>query len=145
MTKDIYELSFALSSLYIDGHKIEEFVDDSHPIEFQPVEETNVEWSLNGDLIRCVKPSGILLSVSVWAVGEDNKFLHNLFKERFFNDGNPKLSACDSPITGELQLSSGFSLALASGTVLSALPMADVSSKGRIGGVKYTFLFTIMD
>jgi len=143
MNSKIYDVSFAGSTIVIDGVTIKDFIDDANPIDLQDTEVANIEWSCNGRMIRTIKPSAVIMSVTVIPNSPSDKELRTIWKRVFANggfvsiaDANKSLSASivvDNPIGGTFQFSGG--------TCLSGAAAVTANGQGKMGGNTYTFAF----
>ena len=76
--KTIRDVSFAGATVYIDNHKLEDFMDDANPVEFPDTEVSTVGVNCNGNMIRNAKPNVVMMSVTVIPCTDDDKFLYDL-------------------------------------------------------------------
>jgi len=145
-SSEILELSFAGSTVTVGGVKLESFVDDANPIEFQDCDIANIEYSLNGRMIRSVKPHGIMMSVTLWPGSPDDTKLFNICMKYHCNDGNysgdvnQELKATISVQGGRVS-----PINLSKGTLVSFPGGVGVSGKGKMNGRTYTFIFNSIE
>ena len=117
---------------------VSDFMDDGNPIEFSDADETNIEWSCNGRMIRTVKPSAVMVSVSVIPGSSSDLKLYELWKRGFCNGGN--VSGQDEALGGSISFGDA-TISYRNGTCVSG--PAGVSSGGpaKVRGNTYTFAF----
>ena len=142
-SSELIELSFAESIVTIKGvGKLESFVDDANPIEFQDCDVANIEYSLNGKMIRSVKPHGIVMSVTLYPGSPDDKKLFELWKQSHANDGDYG-SKVNEDIEATIAVSGGRvgQISRSSGTMISGPGGVGVNGKGKMNGRTYTFIF----
>ena len=139
----MYDVSFAGSVITIGGATISEFMDDANPIEIQDTEVAGIEWSCNGRMIRTVKPSAILISVTVIPGSTSDDALRKIWKENFNNGGDIKLGATNKMLTCSISCgnSSIGSFSFTNGTCLSGAAAITSNGQGKMGGNTYTFAF----
>lgn len=144
----INEVSFAGSVITIGDATIGDFMDDANPIECQDAETCNIEWSLNGRMIRTVKPSPVVISVSVIPGSPSDTSLHRIWKQSFPNGGSGmNLSACNKSLTCTIAPRAGLGKTyhFSGGTCLSGAPAVSVNAQGKMGGNTYTFAFSMVE
>lgn len=141
--KSIVDLSFAGSVIVIDGIEIRDFIDDKSPVEFQDVEVSNIEWSCNGRMIRTVKPSAVMMSVTVIPGSMSDSQLRKMWKQNMCNGGSVDLSIADKDITCSIKTMNENTpdYTFTHGTMVSGPPSTSVNAQGKMGGNTYTFAF----
>lgn len=143
MNNPIYDVSFAGSVITIGGSTITEFVDDSNPVDIQDTETCNIEWSCNGQMIRTVKPSAVILSVTVIPGTASDNSLKRIWKESLCNGGSMNLAAANRNLTCSIRPGnpSIASFTFSGGTCLSGAAAITANGQGKMGGNTYTFAF----
>lgn len=135
----LYDVSFAGSKISIDGYHITEFVDDANPIEFQDTTLCTTDFSCNGRMMRCMKPSPIVMSVTVIPGGVDDSHLHDLFVAYY----NKEVSVCDHFLEGLIFIANETckvnEIRLKGGTMISGVAGISSSFSGKMKGSTYTF------
>lgn len=139
---DCFDVSVANIDVNIGGVNVVDFMDEGNPIEFSDCDETNIEWSCNGRMIRTVKPSAVMVSVSVIPGSPSDLALYELWRRGFCNGGN--VSGQDDSLGGHISFSGG-SISYRNGTCVSG--PAGVSSGGpvKLRGNTYTFAFEVVN
>ena len=139
----ITDLSFAGSTISINGVHIKDFIDDQNPIEMQDTEVANIEWSCNGRMIRTIKPAAVMMSITVIPGSGSDRALHSLWEKVFNNGGETSLSWANQPLTCTIspQNKNVPSYRFTNGTMLSGAAAISVSGQGKMGGNTYTFAF----
>ena len=141
MGRTITDLSFAGSTISVNGIQITDFMDDANPIDIQDTEVANIEWSCNGRMIRTVKPSSVIISITVIPGSPSDQTLHSMWQRNF--NGSLDLDASDDPIT--LSITPGnpkmHSYIYSNGTFLSGAAGVTANGQGKFGGNTYTFSF----
>ena len=145
--QNIYDVSFAGAIVEIDGYQIVDFIDDQNPVDFQDTDVANIEWSCNGRMIRTVKPSGIMMSVTVIpASPSDDKLMH-LLRHRFNNGGDVNLSEVNTPINATITLAGMHkkSYHFSMGTCVAGPLGPSAQGSGKMGGNTFSFVFERVD
>lgn len=139
----IYDVSFAGANVVIDGYRIVDFMDDQNPVDFQDTDVANAEWSLNGRMIRTVKPSGILMSVTVVPASPSDDKLMKILRHRFNNGGDVNLSVANQPINATITLAGSHakSYNFSMGTCIAGPLGPSAQGSGKMGGNTFSFLF----
>ena len=136
---DIFNVSVAACKVSINGINIvPDAMDSGSPFEMSDAETTNIEWSCNGRMIRTVKPTAIMISVSVVPGSPADKALLNLWKRGFCNGGN--VSGQDAPIHATINQGS-FGINLSNGTCISGPCGISADGAEKLRGNTYTFAF----
>lgn len=147
--KSLVDISFAGSVVMIGNTVITSFMDDQNPIEFQDTEVSNIEWSCNGRMIRTVKPSHILMSVTVIPSSVSDKALRRLFKPSLLNGGSIDLSEANKMLTASVTLMNDAdgerSFNFRNGTCVSGPCGPTAHGSGKMGGNTYTFAFEVCE
>ena len=142
-SRPIQDVSFAGALISIGGHLIEDFMDDANPIDVQDTEVANIEWSCNGRMIRTVKPSAVIISVTVIPGSPSDKALHSLWVNSFSNGGLGNMSTANEPIDCLIS-NSGAGIGpyrFRNGTCLAGAAAVTANGQGKMGGNTYTFAF----
>ena len=139
--QDIYDISFAGATVNIDGITIDDFMDDQNPVDFQDTDVANIEWSCNGRMLRTVKPSAVMMSVTVIPGSPSDVSLQKLLKMCFNNGGTVNLSEANHQIVGRVGVPGGPSYSFSSGTCVSGPLGITAQGSGKFGGNTYTFAF----
>lgn len=143
MARQITDLSFSGSTLTIAGILIQDFMDDKNPFEVQDADATNIEWSCNGKMIRTVKPTAVMISVTVIPGSSSDLALRRIWRRCMCNNGDVSLGAADQELTCSIVPKNphipGYQFS--HGTCVSGSPAASVSAQGKAGGNTYTFAF----
>lgn len=139
----ITDLSFAGSTIMIDGVAISDFIDDKNPLEIQDVDVSTIEWSCNGKMIRTIKPSAVMISVTVIPGSPSDLSLHKIFKKNMCNGGNVSLGEANKSISCTITpINKNVpKYSFTHGTCVSGAPAVSVSNQGKMGGNTYTFAF----
>lgn len=139
----IHDLSFAGSTIVIDGISIRDFIDDANPVDIQDTEVSNIEWSCNGLMIRTIKPSAVMMSVTVIPGSPSDKSLRRRFADNFCNAGNCSLEEANKSISASISPANPNvpSYTFTGGTYVSGAAAVSVSAQGKMGGNTYTFAF----
>ena len=147
MSQKMYDVSFAGSKVIVDGIEITDFMDDMNPIDIQDTELCNMEWSCNGRMIRTIKPSAVVISVTVIPGSPSDKKLMNIWKERFSNGGAVSPGTCDEPLTCVVQSDNTNvgSFTFRTGTCVAGAAAFTSNGQGKMGGNTYTFAFENVD
>ena len=141
--RTLYEVSFAGSIVNIDGINIRDFIDDANPVDIQDTETANIEWSCNGRMIRTIKPSAIILSVSVIPNSPSDHALQSLWKRNFLNGGSVSIYDSNRSLRASITVGNprGGTYLFSGGTCLSGSPAVTSNGQGKMGGNTYTFAF----
>lgn len=137
----LYDVSFAGSTITVNGATITDFVDDANPIEFQDVVLTRPEFSCNGRMIRCIKPNPIVMSVTVIPGSASDKGLFNLWKGYYCGISSMCKQFIDCNITIGNNTSSIKSISLKGGTMISGPGGFSANGVGKMKGKTYVFAF----
>lgn len=147
--KSLVDISFAGSVVTINGANITSFMDDQNPIEFQDTEVSNIEWSCNGRMIRSVKPSHILMSVTVIPSSTSDKSLRTMLKNNLLNGGKIDLGAANQMLTASVSLKNDGdgqrSFSFRNGTCVAGPLGPTAHGSGKMGGNTYTFAFEVCE
>ena len=143
MNRKIYDLSFAGSTIVIDGVEITDFMDDANPVDIQDTENANIEWSCNGRMIRTIKPSAIIMSVTVIPNSRSDRGLRTIWKRGFINGGSVSLADSNKSLTASITTGNpkGGIFMFSGGTCLSGAAAVTANGQGKMGGNTYTFAF----
>lgn len=143
MGPQIYDRSFAGSTVTIDGIPITEFMDQENPIDIQDTETCNIEWDCEGKMVRTVKPSAILLSVTVIPGSNNDKELRKIWFRHFSNGGTVNVSDADRGISCTINCGNPLvgSYTFSNGTCVSGAAGLTANGQGKMGGNTYTFAF----
>lgn len=146
MLDKIYDLSFAGSTITIDGAVVKDFMDDANPIDIQDTETANIEWSCNGRMIRTIKPAAVIISVTVIPNSPSDNRLRTIWKRSFANGGSVSLSEANKGLTCTIQVGrpKGGSFQFAGGSCLSGAAAVTSNGQGKMGGNTYTFAFELV-
>lgn len=140
--RSIYDVSFAGSIIVIGGARITEFMDDANPLDIQDVDTCNIEWSCNGRMIRTVKPSSIMMSVTVIPGTASDNALKTIWKKNFCNGGSISLSEANHSLSCSITTGKGgASYTFTGGTIVSGAAALTSNGQGKMGGNTYTFAF----
>ena len=144
--KKMYDLSFAGSYIQIGGARVNEFMDDQNPIEIQDAEVSNIEWSCNGRMIRTIKPSAVIISVTVIPGSSSDLALRKIWLSSFSNGGDVELGEANKGLTATIHSGHGTipSYSFKNGTCLSGSPGLVANGMGKMGGNTYTFAFELV-
>lgn len=139
----IHDVSFAGSTIVIDGARINEFMDDSNPLDIQDTDTCNIEWSCNGRMIRTIKPSAIMMSITVIPGTASDHALRAIWLRCFNNGGSVDPEVADKPIKCVVSVKKpGFyRFVFTGGTCVSGAAALSVNGQGKMGGNTYTFAF----
>lgn len=142
--KAIYDLSFAGSSFVIDGVQIDEFMDDANPIDIQDTDVCNIEWSCNGKMIRTIKPSAVIVSVTVIPGSGSDRALRKIWKKNFCNTGDVSVEDANRGLSASINIGrKGVdSFSFYGGTCVSGAAAMTSNGQGKMGGNTYTFAFS---
>ena len=140
---NIIDVSFAGSTITIGGYSIKDFMDDQNPIDVQDTESCNIEWSCNARMIRTVKPSAVIISVTVIPGSQSDKDLRTLWKDTFSNSGSVQLNQADKALDCVITCGKpGMpSYQFTMGTPIAGAAALTVNGQGKMGGNTYTFAF----
>lgn len=139
----MYDVSFAGSKIVIGGAVINDFIDDANPIDIQDTEVANIEWSCNGRMIRTIKPSAVMISVTVVPGSPSDNALRTIWKRNFNNGGQVSTEKADESInciisTGNPRIGS---FTFTGGTCVAGAAAVTANGQGKMGGNTYTFAF----
>lgn len=139
----IYDVSFAGSIITIGGANIRDFVDDANPVDIQDTETANIEWSCNGRMIRTIKPSAVIMSVTVIPNTPSDNALRTIWKRNFINGGSVSVGEANKNLTASITIGNprGGSFQFSGGTCLSGAAAVTANGQGKMGGNTYTFAF----
>ena len=139
----MHDVSFAGSRIVIGGATINDFMDDANPIEVQDTEVANIEWSCNGRMIRTIKPSAVMISVTVIPGSPSDNSLREIWKRCFSNGGLLATGYADTAL--ECVISTGNSrvgsYTFTGGTCVAGAAALTSNGQGKMGGNTYTFAF----
>lgn len=143
MLQAIYDLSFAGSIITIGGAQIKDFIDDANPIDIQDTETANIEWSCNGRMIRTIKPSAVIISVTVIPNSPSDNALRTIWKRNFINGGSISTADANRSLSASITTGNprGGSFQFSGGTCLSGAAAVTANGQGKMGGNTYTFAF----
>ena len=143
MNSKIYDVSFAGSTIVIDGVTVKDFIDDANPLDLQDTEVANIEWSCNGRMIRTVKPSAVILSVTVIPNSPSDNGLRTIWKRAFANGGSISLTDANKSLSASIVVGNprGGTFQFSGGTCLSGAAAVTANGQGKMGGNTYTFAF----
>ena len=143
MLDKIYDVSFAGSTIVIDGVTVKDFVDDANPVDIQDTEVANIEWSCNGRMIRTIKPSAVIMSVTVVPGSSSDNGLRTVWKRAFANGGSTSIQEASKSLTASISVGNprGGSFQFSGGTCLSGAAAVSANGQGKMGGNTYTFAF----
>lgn len=139
--QSIYDVSFAGCKVVIGGALITSWMDDQNPVDIQDTETTNIEWSCNGRMIRTIKPSAVLISLTVIPGSISDNALRTIWKKHFSNAGYVDLNAADEPLSCTMSHPKRGSFTFTNGTVVSGAAALTTNGQGKMGGNTYTFAF----
>ena len=139
----LWDVSFAGASVTIGGHRINEFMDDANPIEFQDVEVSTVGVNCNGIMVRNAKPVAAVCSVTVIPGGTDDQALRKMMIEYHVQNANNAASTWTKNLTCNITTKGGQSKSytLSGGTFLSGPGGPGANGQGKMGGRTYRFAF----
>lgn len=143
-SKNLCDLSFAGSTVVINGHTISQFMDDANPVEFQNLEVSGVGVNCNGKMIRYAKPSAVMMSVTVIPGGADDGYLYGLLKQYHVEDAENNGDQWEQSIDCDINIdTTGFNVEyhFAGGTMVSGPGGPGSSAEGKMQGRTYTFAF----
>ena len=135
----IVDASASGTVVSIGGVNIVDFLDEGNPVEFSDTEVANIEWSCNGRMIRTVKPSAVMVSVTVIPGSNSDEGLFHLWRSAFCNGG--RVMDADKQLTGLISMEDGWSVSLSGGTCVSGPAGCNIQGNGKFGGNTYTFAF----
>lgn len=142
--RTIYDVSFAGTVINIGGATITDFMDDAHPIDVQDTDVCNIEWDCNGCMIRTIKPSAVIISVTVIPGSPSDNKLKTIWKKNLCQEGSVDLSYANQGLS--CSISSGNpkvgSYTFRGGTCVSGAGAITSNGQGKMGGNTYTFAFT---
>ena len=141
--KAIYDVSFAGSVVVIGGASITDFMDDQNPIDVQDTDIRNIEWSCNGKMIKTIKPSAVIISVTVIPGSASDNKLRTIWKRGMCNEGAVDLGVADQPISCSITTgkSSVGNFTFTGGACVSGAAAITSNGQGKMGGNTYTFAF----
>ena len=143
LDKLIHDVSFAGTIITIGGATITEFMDDQNPIDIQDTDVCNIEWSCNGRMIRTIKPSAVIVSVTVIPGSTSDNSLRRIWKSNFNNGGGVDLNEANEPLI--MVITSGNpevgEFEFTGGTCVSGAAAITSNGQGKMGGNTYTFAF----
>lgn len=147
MNRKIYDLSFAGSRIVLDGVEITEFMDDSNPIDIQDTDTANIEWSCNGRMIRTIKPSAVILSITVIPGSVSDNRLKRIWKKSFCNGGSATIGEADRSLQCTISPDNPNvgSFTFGGGTPISGAAALTANGQGKMGGNTYTFAFETIE
>ena len=139
----IFDVSFAGSTIVIDGALINEFMDDANPIDIQDTDTCNIEWSCNGRMIRTIKPSAVMMSITVIPGSASDHALRSIWVRGFNNGGTVDPGVADKAIKCVVSVRKpGFyRFVFTGGTCVSGAAALSANGQGKMGGNTYTFAF----
>lgn len=135
---EVSDVSVANLIVNIGGVHVVDWMDEGNPIEFSDADVTNIEWSCNGRMIRTVKPSAVMVSVSVIPGSTSDLQLYELWRRGFCNGGN--VSGQDDTLSGSISFAGG-SLSYRNGTCVSGPAGVSTGGPVKLRGNTYTFAF----
>lgn len=141
--KAIYDVSFAGSTVVIDGVTITDFIDDANPLDIQDTETSSVKWSCNGRMIRTSKPTGVIISVTVIPGSDSDNKLREIWKRSYVNGGEMNVGAANTPLKCIISSGNGKigKFSFTNGTCVSGAAAITSNGQGKMGGNTYTFMF----
>ena len=143
LEKNIHDVSFAGTIITIGDATITEFMDDQNPIDIQDTDVCNIEWSCNGRMIRTIKPSAVIVSVTVIPGSASDNSLRTIWKSNFNNGGDVDLGVANNAL--DMTISSGNpdigDFEFRGGTCVSGAAAITSNGQGKMGGNTYTFAF----
>ena len=141
--KKIYDLSFAGSTITVGGINVVDFMDDANPIDIQDTEVANIEWSCNGRMIRSIKPSAIMVSITVVPGSPSDNSLRTLWKANFINGGSINLDQANRSLNCVISTRNPNlpTITFTGGTIVSGAAALTANGQGKMGGNTYTFAF----
>lgn len=139
----IHDLSFAGTYIKIGNVNVIDFMDNANPIDIQDTDVANIEWSCNGRMIRTIKPSAVIISVTVIPNSPSDEGLRKIWKEHFCNGGNVSIDVPNKPLTCTLkgQNNNVPEMQYTNGTCISGAAGVSANGQGKMGGNTYTFAF----
>ena len=141
--KNIHDVSFAGTVITIGDATITDFMDDQNPIDIQDTDVCNIEWSCNGRMIRTIKPSAVIVSVTVIPGSASDDALRRIWKANFNNGGGVDMNAANDSL--EMTISSQHAeigeFQFTGGTCVSGAAAITSNGQGKMGGNTYTFAF----
>lgn len=143
-TDRMFDLSFAGTIIKIGKVNVIDFIDTANPIDIQDTDVANIEWSCNGRMIRTVKPSAVIISVTVIPGSPSDEGLRKIWKESFCKGGDISLEAANKPLTCSINSRNGQipkGLSFTNGTCISGAAGVTANGAGKMGGNTYTFAF----
>ena len=147
--KTIRDVSFAGATVYIDNHKLEDFMDDANPVEFPDTEVSTVGVNCNGNMIRNAKPNVVMMSVTVIPCTDDDKFLYDLWRQYRVQDGVNNAARWEKPIAARISVQglnkSKSSWSFRDATMVSGPGGPSSNGEGKMQGRTYTFAFVSVD
>lgn len=143
LEKSIYDVSFAGSVVKIGGVTITDFMDDQNPIDIQDTDVCNIEWSCNGRMIRTIKPSAVIISVTVIPGSPSDEALRTIWKKSFINGGGADLNSANESLDCSIisQHAEIGTFTFYGGTCVSGAAAITSNGQGKMGGNTYTFAF----
>jgi len=129
------------SVTYPIGLQITQFADNSDPVDVPSLQIGDVAMGLNGDLITWSKANPIKVTISVVAFSENDIALSILVAAN--RVGRGKISARDviTMVVSYPPESNRTPTTLINGIITSGVPLAPVSSDGRLKTRSYEFSF----
>ena len=132
------DISCAGISVTVGNVTVRDFVDDENPVEFSDHEVSKIEFSCNGKMFRTVKPTPIIMSVTVLGGSQSDRDLYRMWKQFHRRHNDESLSASVVIPNHSMKLNS---YNLTNGTMLSAPPGPCPTGEGKAQGRTYTFAF----
>lgn len=147
--KTIRDVSFAGATVVVNGHKLEDFMDDANPVEFPDTEVSTVGVNCNGNMIRNAKPNVVMMSVTVIPCTEDDKYLYDLWRRYRVQDGVNNAIQWEQALQANISVQglnkSKKTWAFSNGTMVSGPGGPSSNGEGKMQGRTYTFAFVSVD
>lgn len=140
----IIDVSTAGFRVSINGHPIQDFMDDSNPVEFQDIDVAKIQYSCNGRMIRTIQPASVLMSVTVIPGSGSYSFLWGLWKDSFINGAEVALDKADQELSADLFWNCGnktVHINYRGGTCIGGPGGLNAGGNGKMGGATFTFAF----
>ena len=128
----------ASNTFPVIGFVVNQFADDSDPVDAPSLQIADSAMGLNGDLIVWSKANPIKVSLSVIPQSLSDQQLQILFNANRVGKG--KIGARDI-ITMNLLYPSGNFVTLTGGAITDGMPVNAVASAGRLKSKTYNFTF----
>ena len=131
-------ISLVASTTFPRGININQFADDSDPLDVPSIQISDVAMGLNGDLITWSKAVPIKITLSVIPESDNDVALSILLASNRIGRG--KVSARDV-ITMNVSYPDGNYVTLTDGIITDGIPFSPTANSGRLKTRTYQFSF----